>query len=45
MSEKIFKELIKSSDTLKYIIYLFKAKYDRIDFNYMEQRDIYKEFK
>ncbi|CDW79851.1 rab5 gdp gtp exchange factor [Stylonychia lemnae] len=42
MVEKIFKELIKQSDSRRYITYLFKSKYDRIDFNYLDFKDICK---
>ena len=44
MSEMIFKQLIKQSDARRYITYLFKSKYDRIDFNYLEKSNICKIF-
>ena len=44
MSEMIFKQLIKQSDARRYITYLFKSKYDRIDFNYLENKNVCKIF-
>ncbi len=44
MSEMIFKQLVKQSDARRYITYLFKSKYDRIDFNYLENKNICKIF-
>ena len=43
--EKIFKELITLGETRKYIDYLFRQKYERIDFSYLDIRDIYPLFK
>lgn len=43
-TELIFKQLIKQSDARRYITYLFKSKYDRIDFNYLENKNICKIF-
>jgi hypothetical protein len=45
MSERIFNELVKQSDTKKYLIYLFKQKFEKIDFNYLDLKDVYKIFK
>ena len=36
MVDKIFKELIKQSDSRRYITYMFKGKYDRIDFTFLD---------
>ena len=36
MTEKIFKELIQMSETKKYLLYLFKNKFERVDFNYID---------
>ena len=44
MTDKIFKQLIKQNEARRYLIYLFKSKYDRIDFNYLENKNICKIF-
>eukprot|EP00347_Sterkiella_histriomuscorum_P018883 403343810 len=44
MTDKIFKELIKQSDARRYITYMFKAKYDRIDFMFLSNKNICKIF-
>jgi len=36
----MFKEIVKQSDAKRYLIYLFKSKYDRIDFNYLNNKNI-----
>ena len=45
MAEKIFKNLIQTSEVSKFVVYLFKAKYERIDFDYFDRNDINKLFK
>ena len=40
----VFKQLIKQTEARKYITYLFKSKYDRIDFNYLDSKNICKIF-
>jgi hypothetical protein len=45
MAEKIFKNLIQTSEVNKFVVYLFKAKYERIDFDYFDRSDINKLFK
>ena len=45
MTEKIFKALTQTSEASKFVVYLFKAKYERIDFNYFDSKDINKIYK
>ena len=45
MTEKIFKEIIKNTEVKEYLIYLFKNKYEKIDFNYLDQKDVLKIYK
>lgn len=40
MTEKIFKQLIRLSETKKYLLYMFKSKFDRVDFNFLDQKNI-----
>jgi hypothetical protein len=39
--ETIFNQIVSQSESRRYLIYLFKSKYDRIDFNYLNQKNIY----
>ena len=41
MSKRIFKILTEKGDVRKYIDYLFRMKYERIDFSYLDLKDIY----
>jgi hypothetical protein len=38
--DRIFKEIIKQNECKRYLILLFKSKYDRIDFNYINLKNI-----
>ena len=44
LSSKIFKIFTDRGEVKKYIDYLFKMKYERIDFNYLDIKDIYSIF-
>jgi hypothetical protein len=44
LTERIFKQLIRQGDAKRFIIHLFRMKYDRIDFNYLDNKNIYKLF-
>lgn len=39
--ERMFRQIVRQSDSKRYLIYLFKSKYDRIDFNYLNNKNIY----
>ena len=43
--DRIFRQMIKQSESKRYLIYLFKSKSDRIDFNYLNQKNIYEIYK
>jgi hypothetical protein len=45
MTERIFKQLTRTSEVSKFVVYLFKGKYERIDFDYFDMKDINKIFK
>ncbi len=42
---RLFKEIIHMPECKRYLIYLFKSKYDRIDFNYINLKNIYDIYK
>ncbi len=44
LSGKIFKIFTERGEVRKYIDYLFKAKYERIDFYYLDIKDTYSIF-
>jgi hypothetical protein len=43
--ERMFRQIVRQSDSKRYLIYLFKSKYDRIDFNYLNNKNIYEIYK
>lgn len=45
MTEKIFKALTQTSEASKFVVYLFKGKYEKIDFNYFDTKNINKLYK
>lgn len=38
--DRLFKEIINQPECKRYLVYLFKSKYDRIDFNYINLKNI-----
>jgi ribosomal protein L20A (L18A) len=43
--DRLFKQIINYPECKRYLIYLFKSKYDRIDFNYINLKNIYDIYK
>jgi hypothetical protein len=43
--ERVFWQIVKQSEMKRYLIYLFKSKYDRIDFNYLNNKNILEIFR
>ena len=45
MCARIFNEMVKTNEVKKYLVFLFKSKFEKIDFNYLDHVDLFEIFK